>query len=139
MAKKRRLSENAVDSLPWIRKTTENAEEPKPVTKGKAKPSKLKSAIKARTVTKINAAAARSTPERLISVEFDTKNGAIISTHEMVCEAEEITSEHGTSVSESAVAGVALTGELFDKALIDIHNNYKVVISKKKPTLVPKG
>jgi hypothetical protein len=139
MAKKKRLSENAVDSLPWIRKTTENAEEPKPAKKTKATPRKANTATEATTVAKIKSAG-RSTPKRVISVEFNRNDGAIISTHEMVCDAEEITSEHVTSASENSyVTAVVLTGDLFDKALIDIHNSYRVVISRKKPTLVPKG
>lgn len=148
MRKKRRLSENAVGSLSWVRKT-EKAEEPKPANnpqekveeskpakkaakKATAKPRKSKAPSKSEAATE-------STPSRFVNVEYDKNDGSIIATHEVIGEVENVKGPWTNVPADKETDVIALTGDLFDKDLIDIHMNYKVVISKNKPTLVPKG
>jgi hypothetical protein len=123
MSKKKRLSE---DAFSWIQDTTEKAEKPKPAKKPRARSGKTQ-------------AATESTAKRFIFIEYDKNDGHIVATHEILREADELTSKPWTNISEDkAAVRIALTEELSEKELIDIHHNYKIVISNKKPTLVPK-
>lgn len=144
MSRRRRLSEDAVGSLPWVRKTTEKAEEPKPANQQKEKAEEPKPARKARPKPKKSRAAAKSkaaaksASQRFVNIEYDKNDGTIIATHEVLGEAEEASGPWTNIPADMATSIIVLTGDLFDKDLIDIHINYKVVVSRKKPTLVPK-
>jgi hypothetical protein len=123
MTKKKRISE---DAFSWVQDTTEKPEEPKPAEE--APPKKKKSG-----------AVPESTRQRAIFVEYVKKDGRIVATHEIFRETDETTPHPWTTIpKDRAAARIVLSGELLDKGLIYIHQNYKVVISNKKPTLVPK-
>jgi hypothetical protein len=123
MAKKKRLSD---DAFSWVQ-NTETANKSKSAKRTPAQPIKSRSA-------------AKSGSKRIILVEYDQNDGAIVATHEILSTSEEVANDPGGGVSEGeTTARVALIGELLDKQLIDIHRNYKVVISRKKPKLVPKA
>ena len=127
MSRKRPRSK---DPHSWIKDTTKTSETPK------AKGSEATESPR----TEKARARPKATPQRFIYVEFDPTDGSIIASHELHREAEESAIQSWTSASKDRLtARVPLTGELFDKDLIDIHNDYRVVISRKKPTLVPKG
>jgi hypothetical protein len=123
MSKKKRLSEEAFS---WVQDTTGKAEESEPVIEPPPAPGKTK-------------AVSKPSRQRFIFVEYDKKDGRIVATHETLREAGKVTSKPWTNLpKDRAAARIALTDELSDKELIEIHNNYKVVISNKKPALVPK-
>lgn len=120
---KKRLSK---DAFSWVQNTTEQGEEPKPAKKASPKPAKQTTARK-------------SDRRRSIFVEYMKKDGQIIATHEIFRETDEATTHPWTTIpKDRAVARIVLNSELLDKKLIDIHRDYKVVISNKKPALVPK-
>jgi hypothetical protein len=120
---KKRLSK---DAFSWVQNTTEQGEEPNPAKKATPKPVKQKTASK-------------SDRRRSIFVEYVKKDGQIIATHEIFRETDKTTAHPWTTIpKDRAVARIVLSEELLDKKLIDIHRNYKVVISNRKPTLVPK-
>jgi hypothetical protein len=120
---KKRLSK---DAFSWVQNTAEQGEEPKPAKKASPRPVKQK-------------APPTSDRGRSIFVEYVKKDGQIIATHEIFRETDEATTHPWTTISKDrAVARIVLGEELLDKKLIDIHRNYKVVITNKKPALVPK-
>lgn len=118
---------NKHDPFDWVQNTKGKIKRPKSAKKSPAKPRKPK-------------AAPEPTPERFIFVKYDTNDGRIVATHKIHRQAEESTDNPWKSLPEGrAAAQVGLIGELADKEPSDIHMNYKVVISKKKLKLVPKG
>lgn len=81
-----------------------------------------------------------SGPRRFVVVEFYKNDGRIHAAHEIHPDAQASTDEPPASSSEdTAAARIALTGDLSDKSLLEIYKSHKVDVSKKKPTLVPKG
>ncbi|HEV2915037.1 MAG TPA: hypothetical protein VGX92_17300 [Pyrinomonadaceae bacterium] len=141
MSKKKPRSK---DPHSWIRDTTKKAEEPEPArqaakTKQAEKPVTTQAADETHAGPGEAAADSAPAPKRFIAIQYDKKDGRIFATHEVISESQESATEAPAIASEdTASARIALTGELLDKKLIDIHENYKVVISKTKPTLVPK-
>jgi hypothetical protein len=141
MSKKRPRSK---DPHSWIKDTTKKAEEPKPSGQAdETKPAENPEASEATDETPAGemeeTAAHEATPQRFIIVEYDKNDGHIIAIHEMMSETRKSAGEDPDSVPKGmAATRIALTGELSDKTLMDIHENYKVVISKTKPTLVPR-
>lgn len=120
---KKRLSN---DAFSWVQNTAEQGEEPKPAKKASPKPVKPK-------------AASKSEGPRSVFVLYAKKDGQIIATHEIFRKTDETTTHPWTTIpKDRAVARIDLSEELLDKKLIDIHQNYKVVISNKKPALVSK-
>jgi hypothetical protein len=121
------MAKNKRDPFSYVQDTTEKTKMPKPTKKSPVKPKKSKPKPE-------------PTPQRFIFVKYDTNDGRIVATHEMHRQAEELPDNPWTSVAKDrASAKVALTGELFNKQLGDIHNDYKVVITNKKLKLVPKN
>ena len=128
---KKRLSK---DAFSWVQNTTEQDEEPKP-----AKKASPKSAKKAPARAAKPKAVPESEPGRSIFVVYAKKDGQIIATHEIFRGTDETTTHPWTTIpKDRAVARIVLSEELLDKKLIDIHRNYKVVLSNKKPALIPK-
>ena len=120
------MSKNKRDPFSWVQNTTKKTKMPKPTKKSPAKPRKPKPS--------------EPTPQRFIFVTYDTNDGRIVAAHEMHSQAEELPDNAWTNVrKENTAAKVALTGELLNKQLSDIHNDYKVVTSNKKLKLVPKS
>lgn len=143
MSKKKPRSK---DPHSWIKDTTKKIEKPEPANEAaETKPAeKLGPPAEATDETPAGTAeemaTRESTGQRVVIIEYDKSDGRILATHEAMGEGQDSASEAPASVSaDRAVARLALTGELLDKMLIDIHENYKVVISKTKPALVPKG
>jgi len=135
---KKRLSK---DAFSWVQNTAEQGEEPKPA-KEEPKPAKEASPKSAKK-SPARAAKTKAVPEserrRSIFVEYAKKDGQIIATHEIFRETDETVTHPWTTIpKDRAVARIVLSEELLDKKLIDIHRNYKVVISNKQPALVPK-
>ena len=142
MSKKKPRSK---DPHSWIKDTTKKTEKPEPAKQAAETKTaeKLGPPAEATDDAPAGSAEEMATPEatgqRVVIVEYDKSDGRILATHEVIGEGQESASEAPASVSEGgAAARLALTGELLDKMLIDIHENYKVVILKTKPTLVPK-
>lgn len=134
MSKKRPRSK---DPHSWIKDTTKNAAGPGPSGKPEAPSAADETPAEP---AEEETAAPEAEPQRFVTVEYYKNDGRIFSTQEVLREAQADAGEAPASVSEDrAAASIGLTGELLDKKLADIHENYKVVISKKKPTLVPKG
>jgi hypothetical protein len=120
---KKRLSK---DAFSWVQKTAGQGKEPKPAKKASPKPVQQKTAPK-------------SERRRSIFVEYLKKDGQIIATHEILRETDKTTAHPWTEIpKDRAVARIVLSEELLEKKLIDIHRNYKVVISNRKAALVPK-
>jgi hypothetical protein len=144
---KKRLSK---DAFSWVQNTAAQGEEPKPAKKTlriseqseKPKPAKKASprpAKKAPARAAKPGAVPESGRQRSIFVEYDKKDGQIIATHEVFRQTDKTTAHPWTTIpKDRAVARIVLSEELLDKKLIDIHRNYKVVISNRKPALVPK-
>src|SRR5262245_61207698 len=124
MSKKKRLSD---DAFSWVQNTAEKAEQPKPAKKASPRQEKPETV-------------APSARQRSIFVKYDKKDGRIVATHEDFRETDEAASHPWITIPrDKAVARIVLSEELLAEDLIEIHRNYKVVISNKKPTLVPKG
>ena len=133
MSKKKPRSK---DPHSWIKDTTKKAAGPKQAKK----PEPPVAADETPAGPGEETAASKRTPQQFVIVRYDKNDGHILATHRAYPGAQRSTIQAPADVSEDrATAIIALTGELLDKKLIDIHENYKVVISKKKPTLVPKG
>ena len=82
---------------------------------------------------------AEDAPRRLLIVEYEKNGGDIIATHEVVCEwSEDAVADPPSGSKTGAVVRILLTGEMFEKTLLDIHENYKVDVSGARPKLVPK-
>lgn len=82
---------------------------------------------------------AEGAPRRLVIVEYEKNGGDIIATHEVVCEwSEDAVADPPSGSETGAVVRILLTGELFEKTLLDIHENYKVDVSGARPKLVPR-
>ena len=132
MSKKKPRSK---DPHSWIKDTTKKAAGSKPAEK----PEPPVEAGETPTGPEEETASPEHRPQQFVMVKYDKKDGHILATHRALTETQGSAGEATASVSEDrATARIALTGELLDKQLLDIHENYKVVISKKKPTLVPK-
>ena len=75
-----------------------------------------------------------------VYVLYDKSDGTILSVSEKSADADEKLSHPWGMIEEPRVfAEVNLTGDMAEKGLIDIHDNYKVVVSRRKARLVPKG
>lgn len=75
---------------------------------------------------------------RYVFVEYDAGDGRIIAMHEETEEGQGQIDAVSARTSEGrAAARITLTGKLLDESLVDLHDNYKVDASKKKPALVP--
>lgn len=99
-----------------------------------------KKAAEADAAAEPEEAAAESGPRRCVTFEFDPSDGRILATHEVLGATGAAVGQAPRRLAEGkASACIALAGELRDKPLLDLHRNYKVVISDAKPTLVPKG
>ena len=138
MSKKKPRSK---DPHSWIRDTTKKPGEGKASAPESSAPAA--GAGKAEEPGAAEAAAEEvpeGVPRRSVVVEYDRNDGGILATHEMAREAAEASAELPASSSEgSTAARITLTGELFDKTLLDIHENYRVDVSKARATLVPKS
>jgi hypothetical protein len=141
MSKKKPRSK---DPHSWIKDTTKKGEEPEPADQAaKIKPAQKLEAPEAADETSSGPgeemAAREPIRQRAVIVEYDKKDGQILATHEVIGDAQQSAGEASAGVSAgNAAARIALSGELLDKSLIDIHENYKVVISNTNPTLAPK-
>ena len=81
-----------------------------------------------------------SAPRRFVIVEYLRDDGRIIAAHEVGPDAGADARELPASLSEkSAVARIALKGEMLDKSLLDLYENHRVDDSKKKPTIAPRA
>ena len=143
---------NKRDPFSWVQDTTGKAKKPKSAKKSPAKRRKAQAtpepvapepAPPELDATELDATepdADESASQRFIFVKYDKNDGRIVATHEIHHKAGELTDNPWTSLPENrAAARVALTGELADKDLSDIHSNYKVVISNRKLKLVLKS
>ena len=127
------------DPHSWIKDTTKKSGEPEASAQAAETEPAEESATAGAAGADEETAAPKGAPRRVVVVEYLKNDGSIVTVHEMYHEASEGAAETPASASEgSAVARVALTDKMVDKTLLDIHENYKVAISKKKPTLVPK-
>jgi hypothetical protein len=142
MSKKKPRSK---DPHSWIKDTTKQSKAPgKASQAAKSEPAEKLAAQEETDETsaeqEAQTATLEATPQRTIIVEYDKNDGSILATHEVFQEAYADAGQAPASASEGrAAARIILTGKLLDKRLLDIHENYKVVITKKKPTLIPKG
>lgn len=124
MSKKKRPSEK-VSSRSQDKAQT--SAKPKPADKPPAKTGEVR----------VVAGAAR---KRAIFVKYDRKDGNIVAIHEIFPDANPTQGKPWTTIpKDKAAVKIALTDELIDKDLIYIHQNYKVILVERKPTLVPKG
>jgi hypothetical protein len=122
MSKKKPRSK---DPHSWIKDTTKKA---------------ATDADEASAVTDEETAVPVSTPQRFVIVEYYKNDGRIFAAHEVHPDAEADAGElPATDSTDRAVARISLSGELFDKTLIDLYENHKVDVSKTKPTIAPKG
>jgi hypothetical protein len=78
-------------------------------------------------------------PPRSVVVEYHKDDGSIFAIHESADDTPEGAGEIESSVPDGKAAVIPLPVKMRDKTLLDIHMNYKVDSSKKKPRLVPKG
>lgn len=147
MSKNKRRSK---DPHSWIKDTTKPAAEPEPSERpeseaaavaAEATPAGPEEAAEPEAEEVEEVEEDESVPRRYVVVEYDTSDGRIIAMHD----ATEEDQERGGGLQVLAAEGkaatrIALTGEMLDKTLLDIHDNHKVDTSKKKkPALVPKS
>ena len=117
------------DPHSWIKDTTKKAAEPNEA-----------GATMDDEVTFAEQEEAESGPRRCVTFEFDPNDGRILATHEVPDVSGVDVGGAPTTLAEGkASACIALPGKLRDKTLRDLHQNYKVDVSKSKPALVPKG
>lgn len=134
MSKKKPRSK---DPHSWIKDTTKKAVKTGPTAKGK---SPADDDDETASESGVEAESSEAPPGRVVYIEYAMKDGRILVAREVLGES------YGCRVAPPATlregragASIVLTGQLRDKRLIELHEKYRVVISKSKPTLVPKG
>jgi hypothetical protein len=136
MAKKKRLKG---DPFGWVEGTTQSsgpsaADEQTPPPKSR----KRRGTATSEAAASSQAAVSRET-ERTIYVKYKKDTGEIIAIQELMNRPKEIKTLPWLEIPEDMDARpFDLTGELLDKPIIDIHNNYRVSKSGASVRLVPK-
>ncbi|HEV2860994.1 MAG TPA: hypothetical protein VGX48_08315 [Pyrinomonadaceae bacterium] len=128
MSKKKPRSK---DPHSWIRDTTKEGAGPEAAEEAAADDAALDEPEEAED---------EAGPRRCVIFEFDPSDGRILASHEVLEDSGVDVGQAPTNLAEGkASACIALTRGLRDKTLRDLHTNYKVVVSKSRPALVPKG
>ncbi|NIV03800.1 hypothetical protein GWN26_07505 [Candidatus Saccharibacteria bacterium] len=131
--KKKRLSKDAFD---WVEDTSGKEEEASAKAGEKAEKSQQRKSKPAKTEK--TAAESEAGQQKTLFVKYLKEDGSIVATQEVQTTKDKSGIQPWSEIPENmAVTAISLTGQFAGKTLLEIHTQYRVEVSGKKPKLVP--